>query len=181
MVTFAAIQKLVWFWLSYPFEMLAFQWRKRRDWQRIVPPLWLSPGELMASDLEQYVSGEGKGKIDAAFIDGIVKTRDETLSLIKKQLIISFLIFLFLFGNFIDIGIDLNISGFSLKYGKGIPEGLMLLSNLLSAYYVNAPVECLLDGFSDKILRASRATCRTEAIEPYQILPSRALRRIHAV
>jgi len=134
MVIFAAIQKRVWFWLSYPFEMLAFQWRKRRDWQRIVPPLWLSPGELMASDLEQYVSGEGKGKIDAAFIDGIVKTRDETLSLIKKQLIISFLIFLFLFGNFIDIGIDLNISGFSLKYGKGIPEGLMLLSNLLSAY-----------------------------------------------
>lgn len=122
------------FGISYPFVMIAYQRRKRRDWKKIIPPLWLSPGELMARDLELYITDEGKEKIDADFIDGLAKARDETLGVIKKQLIISLIIFLFLFSNYLAINTEISIAGFSLKYAKGIAEGLMLISNLLSVY-----------------------------------------------
>jgi len=114
--------------------MTAYLRRRRRDWAKIVPPLWISPAELIRRDLDLYVTDEGKGKIDGKFIDDLVKSRDETLAIVKKQIIISLLIFLFLFSNYLSIGIDMSIGGFSLKYAKGIPEGLLLISNLLSVY-----------------------------------------------
>ena len=122
------------FWLSYPFVMIAYYRRRRRDHNQIVPPLWISPSELINRDLELYVTDEGKNKIDGKFIDDLVKSRDETLAIVKKQIIISSLIFLFLLSNYLSIGVDINIAGFSLKYAKGIPEGLLLVSNLLSVY-----------------------------------------------
>jgi hypothetical protein len=114
--------------------MLAYFQRKRRHWKKIVPPLWLTPAELMARDLEYYVAGEGKDKVDFALLDGLVKTRDETYAIIKKQLTISTLIFLFLFANYLTIDTGITIAGFSLRYAKGVPEGLMLISSLLSSY-----------------------------------------------
>jgi hypothetical protein len=122
------------FWLSYPFVMAAYQRRRRRDQNEIIPPLWISPSELISRDLDLYVTDEGKNKIDGKFIDDLVRSRDETLAIIKKQIIISSLIFLFLFSNYLSIGIDISIGGFSLKYAKGIPEGLLLISSLLSVY-----------------------------------------------
>jgi len=119
---------------SYPFVMTAYLLRKRRHWNEIVPPLWLSPGELMARDLELYITDEGKNQIDIAFIEGLAKSRDDTLAIVKKQLIVSLLIFVFLFSNYLAINTEINIAGFSLKYAKGIAEGLMLISNLLSIY-----------------------------------------------
>jgi len=129
-----ATLSLAQFLLSYPFVMIAYQRRRRRDQNEIIPPLWISPSELISRDLDLYVTDEGKDKIDAKFIDDLVKSRDETLAIIKKQIIISSLIFLFLFSNYLSIGVDINIAGFSLKYAKGIPEGLLLVSNLLSVY-----------------------------------------------
>jgi hypothetical protein len=122
------------FWFQYPFVMSAYRWRRRRYWNEIVPPLWMSPSELLDRDLELYLNDEGKGKIDSKFIDDLVKSRDETLAIIKKQIIVSSLIFLFLLSNYLSIGVDINLGGFSLKYGKGIPEGLLLISNLVSVY-----------------------------------------------
>jgi hypothetical protein len=129
----SSVQRTI-FWIKYPFVLMAYLERKRRRWKIIVPPVWLSPAGLMARDLELYVTDEGKEKIDVAFIDGLAKSRDETLRIVKKQLAISAVIFLFLFANYLAIETDVNIAGFSLKYAKGIPEGLMLISSLLSSY-----------------------------------------------
>jgi hypothetical protein len=111
--------------------MTAFWWRQRREWRRIVPRLWLSQGELLAKDLELF-EDDPEETFSPQFIDSFAKARDETIAVAKKQIIISVLIFMFLFSNYLSIGIDISIGGFSLKYGAGIPEGLLLVSNLLS-------------------------------------------------
>jgi len=139
------------FWFSYPFVMIAYLQRKRHHRKKIVPPLWLSSGELLSRDLELYVTGEGKNAIDGAFIEGLAKTRDETYSVIKKQLIVSFAIFLFLFANYLAIGVDVNIGGFTLKYAKGVPEGLMLISNLPQRLHVVATIQRVPNGVSNQI------------------------------
>lgn len=56
------------------------------------------------------------------------------MSLTKKQIILSALIFVFLLSNYLALGLDINVGGFSLRYSPGIPEGLLLLSNTLSCY-----------------------------------------------
>ena len=56
------------------------------------------------------------------------------MSLTKKQIIFSVLIFVFLLSNYLAIGLDINVGGFSLRYSPGIPEGLLLISNMLSCY-----------------------------------------------
>lgn len=119
------------FWTTYPFAIAAFKWRERREWRRIVPRRWLSPGEVITQDLQLF---EQRDRLDSKFLDDFAKARDDTVSLIKKQTILSALIFVFLLSNYLEIGLDINISGFSLHNTRGIPEGLLLISNLLSCY-----------------------------------------------
>jgi hypothetical protein len=40
------------FWVRYPFAMMGYVWRRHLYRKEIVPPLWLSPAELQARDLE---------------------------------------------------------------------------------------------------------------------------------
>ncbi len=109
----------------------AFKWRTYKEWRRIVPRRWLSPTEIIAEDLALF---EQRDRFDLKFIDDFAKARDELLSLIKKQIIFSVLIFLFLLSNYFALGLDINVVGFSLRYSPGIPEGLLLISNLISCY-----------------------------------------------
>ena len=111
----------------------AFKWRTTREWRRIVPRRWLSPASIIAEDLELF---EPRSQLDQKFIDDFVKARDELMSLTKKQIIFSMLIFLFLLANYLDIGLDINVGGFSLRYSRGIPEALLLISNLISCYTI---------------------------------------------
>ena len=64
------------------------------------------------------------------------------MSLTKKQIIFSMLIFVFLMSNYLAIGLDINVSGFSLRYSPGVPEGLLLISNLLSCYTLILQSNC---------------------------------------
>jgi hypothetical protein len=82
-------------------------------------------------DLELF---ESRDRFDLKFIDDFAKARDDVMSLTKKQTIFSGLVFLFLLSNYLAIGLDINVGGFSLRYSPGIPEGLLLISNLLSCY-----------------------------------------------
>ena len=77
---------------------------------------------------------EQRERFDSKFLDDFAKARDDTVSLVKKQTILSVLIFVFLLSNYLEIGLDISISGFSLHNTRGIPEGLLLISNLLSCY-----------------------------------------------
>jgi hypothetical protein len=96
-----------------------------------VPRRWLSPTEIIAEDLELF---EQRDRFDLKFIDDFAKARDDVMSLTKKQIIFSVLVFLFLLSNYFALGLDINVVGFSLRYSPGIPEGLLLISNLLSCY-----------------------------------------------
>lgn len=119
------------FWLVRPFVIGAFKWRAHKEWRRIIPRRWLSPAEVIALDLELF---EPRSHLDQKFIDDFVKARDDIMSLTKKQMILSALIFLFLLSNYLDIGLDISMGGFSLRYSRGIPEALLLISNLISCY-----------------------------------------------
>jgi hypothetical protein len=131
------------FWLRYPFAITAYTWRRRKLWREVVPRLWLSQGKLLSLDLEMFEDQDPK-IIDRKFIDDFAKARDETLATIKKQIIISALIFLFLLSNYLSLGLDISIAGFSLRYTPGIPEGLLLISNLLSCYTLVLQGNCYL-------------------------------------
>lgn len=96
-----------------------------------MPRRWLSPTEIIAEDLELF---EQRNRLDLKFIDDFAKARDDIMSLTKKQIIFSGLVFLFLLSNYLALGLDINVGGFSLRYSPGIPEGLLLISNLLSCY-----------------------------------------------
>ena len=96
-----------------------------------MPRRWLSPAEVITEDLDLF---ESRDRFDLKFIDDFAKARDEIMSLTKKQIIFSTLVFLFLLSNYLAVGLDINVGGFSLRYGPGIPEGLLLISNLLSCY-----------------------------------------------
>lgn len=119
------------FWITYPFVMLAFKWREHRAWRRIVPRRWLSPNEIIAEDLSLF---EPRDRIDLKLVEDFAKARDDTLGLAKKQIVFSAIAFAFLLTNYLDIGLDISIAGFSLCHGRGIPEGLLLVSNILSCY-----------------------------------------------
>jgi hypothetical protein len=96
-----------------------------------VPRRWLSPAEVIVEDLELF---EPRDRLDMKFVEDFAKARDEIIGLAKKQVIFSALVFFFLLSNYLDIGLDISIGGFSLRHGRGIPEGLLLVSNLLSCY-----------------------------------------------
>lgn len=119
------------FWITYPFVVLAFKWREHKAWRRIVPRRWLSPSEIIAEDLSLF---EPRDRIDLKLLEDFAKARDDTLGLAKKQLVFSAITFAFLLTNYLDIGLDISVAGFSLRHGRGIPEGLLLVSNLLSCY-----------------------------------------------
>ena len=119
------------FWITYPFIVGAFKWRALREWRKIVPRRWLSPADVVAEDLELF---EPRDRFDIKFIDDFAKARDDIMSLTKKQTIISMLIFLFLLSNYLAVGLDVSLGGFSLRYSTGVAEGLLLVSNMLSCY-----------------------------------------------
>ncbi|MDF0581051.1 hypothetical protein [Bradyrhizobium yuanmingense] len=125
------MQRRLEFWITYPFEILAFKWREHKAWRRIVPRRWLSPSEIIAEDLSLF---EPQDRIDLKLIEDFAKARDDTLALAKKQIVFSTIAFVFLLTNYLDIGLDISVAGFSLRHGRGIPEGLLLASNLLSCY-----------------------------------------------
>jgi hypothetical protein len=127
----ANIRSRLSFWITYPFVMAAFKWRSHREWRQIVPRRWLSPTAVIAEDLELF---EPRERFDLKFIDDFAKARDDIMSLTKKQIIVSVLIFLFLLSNYLAIGLDVSLGGFSLRYSPGIAEGLLLVSNMLSCY-----------------------------------------------
>lgn len=119
------------FWITYPFVILAFKWREYRAWRRIVPRRWLSPGEIIGEDLSLF---EPRDRIDLKLVEDFAKARDDTVGLAKKQIVFSAIAFAFLLTNYLDIGLDISVAGFSLRHGRGIPEGLLLVSNMLSCY-----------------------------------------------
>jgi hypothetical protein len=96
-----------------------------------MPRRWLSPTEIIAEDLGLF---EQRNQFDLKFIDDFAKARDGVMSLTKKQVIFSGLVFLFLLSNYFALGLDINVGGFSLRYSPGIPEALLLMSNLMSCY-----------------------------------------------
>ncbi len=130
--------KKVWshirFWSSYPFVILKYYMRRRKEWRKIIPRLWLSSGELLAKDLEYYQSDDEEYKLNKKFIEDFAKSRDDMSSVVKRQVILSFLIFIFLLGNYFSVGLDISIAGFTLKYAPGVPEGLLLIQTLLGCY-----------------------------------------------
>lgn len=121
------------FWINFPFAIIAFKWRERKAWHKIIPRRWLSPSKVIEDDLALY-AGEAPEKFDLKFIEDFAKARDETLGTAKKQLIFSSVVFLFLASNYFGFALDINVGGFSLKSSPGVPEGLLLISNLLSCY-----------------------------------------------
>ncbi|WP_146604550.1 hypothetical protein [Rhodoplanes roseus] len=115
--------------------MTNFYWQQYRDWRKIVPIRWLSPGEVLSLDFE-LCQPETASLIDIKFIEDMAKARDETNAKIKKQLIVSGLIYAFIITNYFSINIDLNISGLSLKYTPGLAELLLLTTNLIASYTI---------------------------------------------
>lgn len=123
----------LYFYISYPFIVSAFKFYERREMRKTVPRVWLSSGELLTRDLELY-HDDGRQKFDPKFLEDFSKARDDLLSLIKKQLLLHFLVFIFLVANYFKVGVNLSIGGVPLPYIPGVPEGLLLLSNLLACY-----------------------------------------------
>jgi hypothetical protein len=119
--------------LMRPFAIFAFKLRQRREWRRIIPRRWLSPGELLIQDLENY-EPQGTYTLDSKFIDDFAKARDDLLSQIKKQLTFSAVVFVYLGSSYLGIGLGFSGFGFSLKDTPGVSEGLLLASNLLACY-----------------------------------------------
>lgn len=91
----------------------------------------MSPAAVITEDLALF---ESRDRFDLKFIEDFAKARDDIMSLTKRQMIITTLIFVFLMSNYLAIGLDINVGGFSLRYSPGIPEGLLLISNLISCY-----------------------------------------------
>jgi hypothetical protein len=103
---------------------------------------------MLSRDLDMYVTDgdDGDTKFDHKFLEDIAKARDETLATIKKQQIITAIIFLFLLSSYFSVGLDINIAGISLKQSPGVPEALLLISNLLGCYTLILQGNChLLD------------------------------------
>jgi hypothetical protein len=119
--------------LKRPFAILAFKFRERTAWKTIVPRRWLSPGELLTRDLEEY-EPQGDYALDLKFIDDFAKARDELFAKIKKQMIFSFIAFVFASAKYLGIKLNFNVGGFSLADTPGALEALLLISNLLACY-----------------------------------------------
>jgi hypothetical protein len=52
------------------------------------------------------------------------------------------------------VGLDINLGGFSLKYSPGVPEALLLISNLLACYTLVLQGNChLLDAMIKSVLK----------------------------
>lgn len=58
-------------------------------------------------------------RLDAKFIEDFAKARDDLLSQIKKQLIFSVVVFVYLASNYLGIGLGLSAFGFSLTNAPG--------------------------------------------------------------
>ncbi|MCS3449102.1 putative small secreted protein [Bradyrhizobium elkanii] len=119
------------FFITYPLILAAYKWRSYKARRGIVPRRWLSPSEVISEDLNQF---EPRDRIDFKLIEDFAKARDDILGLAKKQIIFSGVAFAFLLSNYLGIGLDISVAGFSLRQTSGVPEGLLLVSNMLSCY-----------------------------------------------
>lgn len=132
---FRRLHALVVWSLLRPFSVAAFKIRRRREWRRIVPRRWLSPGELLIQDLENY-EPQRAYNLDGKFIDDFAKARDDLLLQIKKQISFSLAVFAFLASNYFGIKLGLSFFGFTINDAPGIAEGLLLVSNLVACYTI---------------------------------------------
>ena len=130
------------FWVGFPFVMARYYWKRHCEWKRIVPRIWRTSGEILSQDLEMY--DDGRDKLGKEFISDFAVARNELLSLIKRQLILSGIVFAYLLSNYFKVGLDINIGGFSLRYAPGVPEALLLVSNLLACYTIILQSNCYL-------------------------------------
>lgn len=160
--------------------MTAYAWRQHKENRRIVPTLWLSPAELFARDIELYEPAEGS-KFDQKFIEDFAKARDETLALIKKQSIVSLVIFAFLLASYTSIGVDISIAGISLKNTPGVPEALLLITNLLSCYNLVLQGNCYLIESAMKLAIASAFPEQLQPIYRIRYFPHEITGRYYAV
>jgi hypothetical protein len=113
-----------------PFAIALYKWRRERALNRIHPLVWLAPGRLLQLDLDLFEDKEGKF-LTKELLDDLAKTRDALFERMRKQWIVSVLVFIFLAANYFAINLDFSISGFSLKFAPGIREGLLLLVNII--------------------------------------------------
>lgn len=123
----------LWFYLKRPLAIAAFKIRQRKARSRIVPRRWLSPGELLTRDLEYY-EPQNNYLLDINFIEDFAKARDDLYVQIKKQMLLSFIVFGFACSKYFGLKLNINIGGFSLADAPGALEALLLISNLLACY-----------------------------------------------
>ncbi len=135
----SGLQRMVWlaerakFYALWLPVMAHFKLKERAALRAVSPRIWLSPAELIEKDLELYDEVDGF-RIDKALLDDLIKARTSLLEKIGKRLILSTGVFVFLFGNFLSIKVDYKFAGFGFTYGPGIPEGLLLISNILAVH-----------------------------------------------
>lgn len=129
----AAAYQVAKFYLLWLPAVLNFKRQERLALEEISPRLWLSSAEIIERDLALYDEAEGF-KLDKAFLDDLVKTRTDLQDRIGKRVILSLGIFIFLFSNFISVKVNFKVGGFDFNYGPGIPEGLLLISNLIAVH-----------------------------------------------
>jgi hypothetical protein len=115
--------------------MTVFFLRQRKEWRRITPPVWLSSAEVLAKDIELYTDG-GRQPLDQEFIEDFAKARDELYSTIKRLFFVQLLIFIFLVTNYFSVKLEVTLLGLAIKYGPGIPEVLLIISNLVGCYSI---------------------------------------------
>lgn len=108
--------------------------RLRREKLKIVPSRWISSSGLLMMDLDIYANSGGKAAFDTAYLENMVKGRDALHATIRKQMSVTLLIGLFLFGSYLGIGFDFSIAGFSIKNTKGAAEALLIISSAISLY-----------------------------------------------
>jgi hypothetical protein len=129
----ATLYQVAKFYLLWLPAVLNFKRQERLAFEEISPRLWLSSAEIIERDLALYDEIDGF-KLDKPFLDDLVKTRTDLQDRIGKRVILSIGIFIFLFANFLSVKVNFKVGGFDFSYGPGIPEGLLLISNLIAVH-----------------------------------------------
>ncbi|MEJ2379474.1 MAG: hypothetical protein P8Y71_30180 [Pseudolabrys sp.] len=57
-MSFSKLRAGIAFNLKRPFAVLAFRFRERKAWRRVIPRRWLSSGELLIRDLDYTANNE---------------------------------------------------------------------------------------------------------------------------
>jgi hypothetical protein len=110
--------------------------RIRQEERKNVPRVWLSPSKIIEMDLDLYFNEQGPGQFkDEKLLNDLAKSRDDCLSIVKKQLLVSAGISALLLSSYFSAGVDqINLGILTLKIGKGVQEALLLFQSALSMY-----------------------------------------------